>query len=158
MIRLPLLLLALFLFPLAGKCAEEPTAVEIPRVILSFFDSKKTNGQAWFSNTHKYAELPLNHLGLVVRYQDIHQPLPDPNTLDDVRGVLWWEDNQQLANPVVFLEWAITIMNVGKRFVLMGPPPLVRGSQGSCHSCNAHGKILANAGIWFSGPMGLLYP
>ncbi len=110
--------------------ADESEAVEIPRVILSFYDLKQRNGEAWFGNIHQYAELPLNHLGLTVRYQEIHQPLPDPTTLNDVRGVLLWNNTEQIEQPETFLQWIITLMEKGKRVVLMGPAPWSANFQG----------------------------
>ncbi|HIJ84961.1 MAG TPA: hypothetical protein HPQ00_12270, partial [Magnetococcales bacterium] len=103
--------------------AEAARETEIPRVILSFFDSREQNGEAWFGPTHKFAEMPLNHLGLVVRYLDINQPLPDPTTLTDIRGVLLWSKTNSMDNPAPFIEWSIAVMKAGKRFVVMGLPP-----------------------------------
>ncbi|MBF0434757.1 MAG: hypothetical protein HQL77_05210 [Magnetococcales bacterium] len=105
----------------ADEAAPAPSL--IPRDILAFYNSKQHNGEAWFGRTHKFAEMPLNYLGLRVRYLDIQAPLPDPTTLTDVRGALIWTDFTKTENPEILLNWAIRFMNAGKRLVLFGSPP-----------------------------------
>lgn len=109
---------------------KEDPGIIVPRVILSFFDSKGHNSEPWFSLTHKFAELPLNHLGLVVRYLDINAPLPDPATLTDVRGIILWTITDRMDNPTIFLEWIIRAISHGKRLVVLGSPPWSANNKG----------------------------
>lgn len=103
--------------------ADDTTASPIPRVILAFYNSKLRNGEPWFGRTHKFAEMPLNYLGLRVRYLDIQDPLPDPTTLPDVRGALIWTDFARMENPEILLKWSTDFMHAGKRLVQIGTPP-----------------------------------
>ncbi|MBF0131255.1 MAG: hypothetical protein HQL75_01540 [Magnetococcales bacterium] len=110
--------------------AEDAPGIIVPRVILSFYDSKQHNGEPWFSKTHKFAELPLNHLGLVVRYLDLNAPLPDPATLTDVRGIILWTIADRMDNPIPFAEWITQAVTQGKRLVVLGNPPWSANNQG----------------------------
>ncbi|MDH5393523.1 MAG: hypothetical protein OEY11_10085 [Gammaproteobacteria bacterium] len=91
----------------------------VPRTVLAFYDSELDGGTA-DTEVHKSAEMSLNHLGLVVHYQDIHRPLPDKKAMADVRGVLLWLHWDTMPDPNQFLRWLINQMRAGKRVVIMG--------------------------------------
>jgi hypothetical protein len=44
---------------------------------------------------HRFAEMPLNCLGFILRFQDVRAELPDPAEVERYRGVLTW-----FASPV----------------------------------------------------------
>ncbi|MBF0421477.1 MAG: hypothetical protein HQL73_00625 [Magnetococcales bacterium] len=113
---------ATFLLSAAKANAEAPP-VSIPRTILAFYDSKLNNGEAWFGRTHKFAEMPLNYLGLRLRYIDTRQPLPELSSLSDIRGAIIWSRTNQIEDPEAFLEWATRFVKSGKRLALIGAPP-----------------------------------
>ena len=94
------------------------------RVILALNDDSE-NRPYWFEKAHKLAEMPLNHLGMVVRHHNLSQPLPSLAEMADVRGILLWLSRDRMADPVAFLQWSITMMRAGKRFVIMGTPPFL---------------------------------
>lgn len=91
----------------------------VPRTILAFYDSQ-LDGEPSLTEVHKSAEMPLNHLGLVVQYQDIHAPLPDRESMLVVRGILLWVYWDSMPAPNQFLKWLIDQMKSGKRVVVMG--------------------------------------
>jgi hypothetical protein len=91
----------------------------VPRTVLAFYDSE-LDGDISKTEIHETAEMPLNHLGLVVRYQDIQKPLPDKNTMSDIRGILFWPYWDSMPNPNAFLHWMIAQMQAGQRVVIMG--------------------------------------
>lgn len=67
-------------------------AKPMPRTILALYTSS-ANADLAETNPHTMAEMPLNHLGLVVKYHDIEQGLPDVEAMrDELRGVLLWFD------------------------------------------------------------------
>ena len=43
-----------------------------------------------YSNAHRYLQMPLNHLGYVVDYADVNQPLPSAIYPDRYAGVITW--------------------------------------------------------------------
>jgi polysaccharide biosynthesis protein PelA len=100
--------------------AEPPSHVNyVPRTILALYDSlydKETR----FLPVHQVAEMPLNHLGLLVRYQDINKPLPSVEEMGDVRGILTWFRSDQMADPMGFLKWLDRAMAAGKKLVVIG--------------------------------------
>jgi uncharacterized protein (TIGR01370 family) len=91
----------------------------VPRTILVLYDGEYDK-ETRFLPAHQLAEMPLNHLGLVVRYHDINTALPNPREMTDVRGILTWFRNDSMADPLRFLSWAESAIDAGKKFVVMG--------------------------------------
>ena len=106
-----------------AESAEESGFREVPRTILAFYDGSNPTRLPWFTLVHKLAEMPLNHLGLVVRYHERTAPLPTLAEMADVRGVLLWTDFADLPAPNQFIQWSIKAINAGKRFVVIDVPP-----------------------------------
>jgi polysaccharide biosynthesis protein PelA len=96
---------------------EAPRAV--PRVILAIYDSHYTR-DVRDTRIHRLLEMPLNHLGLIVRYQDRNKGLPALDQMQDVRGILTWFRSDPMENPAEFLAWAGAAIDAGKRFVVLG--------------------------------------
>ncbi len=92
-----------------------------PREVLALYDSAVLPIAA--SDIHRNLEMPLNHLGLVVRYHDIKDPLPDPASLSSVLGVVTWFRGGGVPEPDRFLTWGLALMDAGKRFVVLGDLP-----------------------------------
>lgn len=91
----------------------------VPRTVIAFYDSE-IDGDISTTNVHDVAEMPMNHLGLVVRYSDIHKPLPDEKAMQDVRGILLWFNWDSMPRPNEFMRWMIAQMQAGQRVVIMG--------------------------------------
>ena len=104
---------------LVGEPSRIAAEAPIARVILALYDSRYDRDTR-FVPIHQIAEMPLNHLGLVVRYHDINRPLPALEQMQDVRGVLTWFRSDSMVDPKGFLEWAGTSIDAGKRFVVVG--------------------------------------
>lgn len=96
---------------------------EVPRGVLALWSSKQDPGIR-FTLLHRYAEMPLNHLGLMLRYHDLEQGPPPPvETLGDVRGViLWFPGSEGLEDPSGLLDWMEQAAARGKRLVVLGDP------------------------------------
>lgn len=98
-----------------------PTAAirPVPRTILAVYDGR-IHKDPRDTRIHRLLEMPLNHLGLVVRYQDLNNGLPPVERLQDVRGILTWFLSGSMARPEEFLTWAESAVDAGKRFVVVG--------------------------------------
>ncbi len=99
--------------------------VPLPRTVIAIYDSQATPEIAE-SIIHQAAEMPLNHLGLKLKYVDIHGELPDIGEDPDIAGVLVWVyqwDIKEKATVEKFLYWAIKTIKADKRFVMMGSQP-----------------------------------
>jgi polysaccharide biosynthesis protein PelA len=118
---------ALALLMTAAPCL---AAGEVPRVVLALYEGDEFDDPA-MTPTHRLAELPLNHLGLVLRYHDVRQPLPPVSSLGDVRGVLtWFQSEEVFADPVRYGRWAQAVVAAGKRLVVLGSAGISRDRQG----------------------------
>jgi polysaccharide biosynthesis protein PelA len=106
-------------FVTAGSAAEERAPRVVPRVILAVYDSHYRR-DVRDTRIHQLLEMPLNHLGLVVRYQDRNRGLPAPEQMRDVRGILTWFRSDAMQRPTEFLSWATAAIDAGKRFVVIG--------------------------------------
>lgn len=110
----------------------------IPRVILAFYDGKQQ--KSWFTRAHRIAEMPLNHLGLIVQHHDLRQPLPDPKQMAKVRGILLWFESNAMPDPRTFLQWLLKAMDAGKPVAVLGEHGFLQDLEG-----NAAPKFLLNA-------------
>ncbi len=112
--------LILLLVVAAGANAQALAAPRhVPRTILALYDSRY-DPEPRSLLLHQIAEMPLNHLGLLVRYHDINTPLPSVQSMEDVRGILTWFRSEEMADPIGFLAWADRALDSGKRFVVIG--------------------------------------
>lgn len=77
-----------------------------PRTIIGIWNSHEDDAYR-LSNVHALAEMPLNHLGLMVEAHDIFADLPDLSERSDVRGVLVWVSDDRLPaeRAAAFADW-----------------------------------------------------
>jgi hypothetical protein len=78
---------------------------------------------------HRMAEMPLNHLGLILRAHDIRKGLPAVESLGDVGGVLCWFSGDRMAAPEKFVEW-LERASAGRKLVWAGTAAFYRRSDG----------------------------
>lgn len=133
-IRIALALLAL----LAG--AIPASAQHLPRTVVALYDGKATSPAA--SDVHLTLEMPLNWLGMRVRYADVRRPLPDIATDPEVRAILLFWQGETLADPAPLIGWIEQARAAGKRVVLIGAPPV----DGRLHP-ELYRRLLASAGM-----------
>lgn len=93
-------------------------AAGAPRTLIALYDSNEDKSPR-FTQIHRMLEMPLNHLGFIVEYHDIAQPLPSL-TDDDYGIVVWFRTPTEMTRPDVFLEWAKRAVDKGKKLVLFG--------------------------------------
>lgn len=92
-------------------------AQEVPRVLLAVYDSKEEPGPRT-TELHHSLELPANHLGYVLRYQDIRQPLPKLGA--EVAGVVvWFNPGVNVEQPEAWLDWLEHEALAGSRRLLV---------------------------------------
>lgn len=122
MIARILAVLAALVLPLAAAAQDRaggtPAEVEVRRTILALYDGKDEPVRQ-FVGIHQMAQMPLNHLGLRVIMHDIRQGLPDLSKMPDVRGVLTWFQNDNMAIPGAYLKWAHGVIDSGRRYVII---------------------------------------
>jgi polysaccharide biosynthesis protein PelA len=118
----------------------------VSRVILAIYDSRY---QKDISDTriHRLLEMPLNHLGLIVRYQDRNTGLPSLAEMQDVRGILTWFQSDTMKNPAEFLAWAETAIDAGKRFVVIGDLSVSRNLRGQSTQTELINHFLGRIGL-----------
>jgi hypothetical protein len=105
--------------PCLAAAPAAATAHTVRRTVLALYDGARS-ASARDTPVHTLAEMPLNYLGLVVRYHDIRQGLPSIDTLDDVRGVVTWFVSEGMPNPRGYLRWIEDLARAGKPLVVMG--------------------------------------
>ena len=99
-----------------------PYGVEVPRTIIALYDGQQF-AKIEHTLVHGFAEMPLNHLGLVVEYHDIRQGLPNLDQRNDVRGILTWFRNESpMADPKAYIKWVTSHIRQGKKFVMIDLP------------------------------------
>lgn len=112
----------IILFALSGGralFARSDRPRNVPRTILALYDSTYEKEVA-DSPIHQIVEMPLNHLGLIVKYHDINKGVPAVEDLSDLRGVVTWFESDTMRDPLGYLRWANSIIDSGKKFVVIG--------------------------------------
>jgi hypothetical protein len=147
------MLFALAVVLATPHAAPAADAVETPvrRVILALYDGKASAEPKW-TRIHQMAEMPLNHLGLVVRYHDISRGLPDEAALDGVRGILtWFRLHRIIPDPAAYLRWATRVAGTGRRFVILGSTGFATDRKGRPTDHDAMDRFFRAVGIQSGG-------
>lgn len=138
--------LSLSLFLFSAICTAE-ISQEIPRKIIAFYDSEHEGTQV-FSPAHQLAEMPLNHLGLVLEYHDFRKSLPDLSNRPEVVGVLHWLwPGTLMADPLAFIAWSTRALNLGKKYVLIGDPGFFQNQNAKPLDINIRNQFLVLLGL-----------
>lgn len=61
----------------------------VPRRVLVLYSGEEAPALT-YTNPHRYLQMPLNHMGYVVDYVDVRQPLPKQVLADRYAGVVMW--------------------------------------------------------------------
>ncbi len=113
-----LLLCALPLAPVASAqpLGDEPFVEPVRREILAVYDGRE-EPRPDQTRIHRFAEMPLNHLGFVVTYWDVNAGVPSADRTANIRGILTW---LRRAPPASFYLWAREQVEQGVRTVVLG--------------------------------------
>ena len=120
-----LLLCALPLAPVASAqpLGDEPFVEPVRREILAVYDGRE-EPRPDQTRIHRFAEMPLNHLGFVVTYWDVNAGVPSADRTANIRGILTW---LRRAPPASFYLWAREQVEQGVRTVVLGDSGLPSG-------------------------------
>ena len=100
----------------AAALAQE--LVPVKREIIALYDGAQ-EGDAELTRIHRFAEMPLNHLGFILRFHDVRSKLPAPAEMERYRGVLTWFAGA-VPNSNVYLAWASQVSRMNLRYVILG--------------------------------------
>ena len=96
-----------------------PQPVAVRREVLALYDGRferKLNE----TRIHRFAEMPLNHLGYSVVYWDMRKGLPDIEpTIQKYRAVLTWF-LESLDKPDAYVAWLDKATDGGLKYVALG--------------------------------------
>ena len=76
----------------------------MPRKVLMLYDSQEAPDLT-YTNIHRYAAMPLNHLGYVPEYWDVRQPLPDFVLTGRYAGIVSWFHSDNAGDPQLLQKW-----------------------------------------------------
>lgn len=122
----------------------------LARTILGIYDSATEQNARW-SRVHRFAELPLNHLGLRVRYWDIQQGWPDSQALAGVRGIVLWPRGYRLRDPAGFWHGVEQALERGIGIALLGGPFEIADARGNPPPLAASARALRLLGLAYTG-------
>ena len=130
--------------PQASAIDVEFSTRPVKRDILALFDSR-SEGRQNNSRIHRFAEMPLNWLGLKVTFIDVNAPLPPVSEVQRYRGIVTWF-NEPLKDPRKILTWLDNVTAAGVRYACLGEiaPPEPPGSE------PAVGRILNRLGLAYN--------
>jgi hypothetical protein len=99
----------------AGTAAAE-TAVK--RVVIGLFNGAD-EGTLRRSRLHRLAEMPLNHLGIVLIPHDVQKGLPSEEMMREARGIVTWFSYVAFKDATAYLTWLDAQMERGKKLVIL---------------------------------------
>ncbi len=99
----------------------------MPRQIAVVYDSREAPALN-YSNAHRFLEMPLNHLGYVVEYFDINQPLPAEIPPGRFAGIAVWLGGPP-ASPRPFSDWILRQIGNGLPVAFLGALPVARDTR-----------------------------
>ncbi|MBP6095357.1 MAG: bifunctional glycoside hydrolase 114/ polysaccharide deacetylase family protein [Methyloversatilis sp.] len=92
----------------------------LPRRILFLYNSAEA-ARVNASNIHRYAEMPLNHLGYVAEYVDVNGPLPAHVAAAEYAGVVTWFDGYLApVRSAALSAWLAARIAEGTRIAVFG--------------------------------------
>lgn len=101
----------------AGEGPDQPARI-LKREVLALFDGGQ-EGSVAGTRLHRFAELPLNHLGYILRYRDVREELPKPDEMASYAAVVTW-----FVGPVVhgdrYLGWLHQAASRNARLLVLG--------------------------------------
>jgi hypothetical protein len=141
MAALAIALVALSNAPVAHAYEVSP----VKREILALYDGAR-EGNADATRIHRFAEMPLNYLGFILRFHDVRDPLPDPAEMTSYRGVLTWFAGA-VPNGSEYLSWATQISHLDLHYVILGDV----GAEVSPGNLQLVNRLLGALGLRHSG-------
>ena len=130
--------------------AAPPVAAE-PRTVVALYDSR-LEPRIVGAKVHTHAAMPIEWLGMAVRYVDVAQGVyPEVWADPAVRGVVTWFPEPSFSDFPAFVAWAEHAAAAGVRIVLMGDVAPKPGSMGEDATDHWRARLFAAVGIHLSG-------
>ncbi len=143
-----LLLALLMLLPADPRAAQAAEAEPLRRTILALYNGEAEDSVR-LSRVASYAAMPLNHLGFKLVYHDVRDPLPEPDNIPGLRGVVTWFGGD-VPNLQAYLRWATGAMDRGIPFAVLGDSGVLSAP------LDAQNRFLGHLGLESSGNFKLL--
>jgi polysaccharide biosynthesis protein PelA len=124
---------------------DEPVRESVRREILAIYDSRQ-EARPDQTRIHRFAEMPLNHLGFAVSYWDISAGLPNAERTANLRGIITWFHRPP---PASFYQWGLQQLGKGTRMVVLGDSGLPSGNA-SLADAN---RLFAEIGFGLTGAL-----
>lgn len=111
-------------------CIKTEAADElVPRKIIALYQKSKYIPTLYYSPIHKYAEMPLNYLGLSADYYNIEEGLPSLKDRKDIAGILiWFEQGTVIKDFVGYLKWLKEALDSNLKVVIIGDGGILESS------------------------------
>ena len=139
---------------LAGRAAAEST---VPRVVIGLFNGAD-EGTLRRSRLHRLAEMPLNHLGIVLVPHDVQNGLPSEEMMRDARGIITWFSYIAFPDSQAYLTWLDTQTERGKKLVILDHMGIDPGQLSGLVARKLFDRVLGRLGLrWESEWVGLTY-
>lgn len=103
------------LFDAAGKAAAE---APVRRLVVGLFNGAD-EGSVRRSRLHRLAEMPLNHLGIVLIPHDVRQGLPSEEVMRGALGIVTWFSYVAFTDSQAYLAWLDAQTERGKKLVIL---------------------------------------
>ncbi|MCB1738624.1 MAG: hypothetical protein KDI42_10890, partial [Gammaproteobacteria bacterium] len=121
-------------------------AAPVPRAVLAFYDAGH-DPEIAHSRVHQIVEMPLNHLGLTVRYQDLNASLPTQAEMADVRGVMLWLEQTSVPQAAKLVSWLIAQIEAGRKVLVMGPHAFLYDEVGGVIDADLRARFWKSLGL-----------
>ena len=131
----------------AGRAAAQS---EVPRVIVGLYNGKDERSVRR-SRVHRLAEMPLNHLGLILFPHDIRDGLPPDEIMRGARGILTWFTDVTFSDPQAYLTWLDEQTGQGRRLVVMDHIGVDPSSLGSIVVRKQFDRVMGHLGLRWEG-------
>lgn len=142
---------------LAFAVAARAAAQEVSRIIVGLYNSKDER-MLRRTRLHRLAEMPLNHLGLVLMPYDVRDGLPPDEAMRGARGIITWFTDITFADPQAYLAWLERQLLDGKRLVVMDHLGVDPGWGGGMALRKQYERVAGLLGLrWESEWVGLTY-
>ncbi len=141
-------LIGILFYPIVSRGAQ----VFYKRDILAIYDSTEVEDASVDNSLiHSYAEVILNHLGLIVDYHDINSGLPNRDAMKKYRGVITWFQDNRMPNPIGYALWLEDQIKAGRKIVILGDYGAYEDLRGNFVGENVLRKLFDLFGVEYLG-------
>jgi polysaccharide biosynthesis protein PelA len=100
----------------------------VPRRILALYDGEEEPDVA-ATVVHRMIAVPLEYLGYVVDYHDVHNGMPTGDLSARYAGIVSWFSDDDMAQPRAYEGFLVEQMRKGLRIAMLGRPGFIPSSE-----------------------------